>query len=202
MRRGGVRRRQGLGSEWFTIDEPQHLFDETEVSGAAATDFFEVEPDAIRSQLPLPPGGLLCLPLHAVAFSNRNECEIELAYGGGIAGAGSSVDLWTSVRSGWHRIAFLKLLLPHVRPGVAVRRVQVTPGTKNTPSQAQRANSPFRFFKTTRVLRHKRPLMHQVQVVPPRLFPSWDRAAPLLPPCELPHKRCSSSSREAASCLK
>ena len=100
MRHGGRRRSLGLGLEWFTIEEPQHLFDETEVSGAAATDRVDVEPDAIRSQLPLPPGGLLCLPLYAVAISSRNECEIELAYGGGIEGAGSSVDLSTTVMSG------------------------------------------------------------------------------------------------------
>ena len=126
----------GLDLEWFTIEEPQDLFDETEVSGTAATDYVEVEPDAIRSQLPLPPGGGLCLPVHAVAFSNRNECEIELAYGGGIEGAGSSV-----VRSGWHRIALFKLSLPHARPGVAVRRVQVTPGTN--PTRLHKHSAPI-----------------------------------------------------------
>ena len=90
IRQGGRRRRAGQGFEWFTL-EPQQLFDEDEAVGAASTDHFHIDHSTLRAQLPLPPGGVLCVPLHARIFTPRNWCEVELAYcgaaGGGPAGA-------------------------------------------------------------------------------------------------------------------
>jgi len=97
--------------------------------------------------LPLPPGGVLCVPLHARIFTPRNWCEVELAYcgaagggaagaaatggggaaGGGAAGAaagggGAAGAAVAAVRAGWHRRAALSLSLPRVRPGPTARR--------------------------------------------------------------------------------
>ena len=85
--------------------------------------------------MPLPPGGVLCVPLHARIFTPRNWCEVELAYcgaaGGGAAdvtgaaaagGGGAAGAAVAAVRAAWHRRAALSLSLPRVRPGPTARR--------------------------------------------------------------------------------
>ena len=122
IRQGGRRRRAGQAFEWFTL-EPQQLFDEDEAVGAASTDHFHIDHSTLRAQLPLPPGGVLCVPVHARLFTPRNWCVVELAYCGAVGGGAAGA----AMRAGWHRRASLALSLPRVRPGPTEQAREIRP---------------------------------------------------------------------------